>query len=315
MKVLFVRSGNRGEDPITARQGLSLREIGIEVSFFDVIGRGLTGYAKNIRTLRKSIKRNSVDLIHAHYSFCGFTASVARTGKPVITSLMGSEVLGSKKLSLALIRYFAKHVWWFTIVKSNQMKTKLKLDNVEVIPNGIDLAAFPVVNKETVMKKLGWDRKHKHVLFGANPDRPEKNFQLARQAIEIMEKRYEHKIIATHYLDGIEPVEIYKYYAAADVLLLTSSYEGSPNVVKEGMACNCPIVSTDVGDVAELIKDTEGCYITSFDPVQIADCLMKALSFARTNGRKNIQYLESNKIAVKLKAIYEKIILENDKSQ
>ena len=53
---------------------------------------------------------------------------------------------------------------------------------------------------------------------------------------------------------------------AADVLLLTSDAEGSPMVVKEAMACNVPVVSTAVGDVADVIGGTEGCYITQPGP-------------------------------------------------
>jgi teichuronic acid biosynthesis glycosyltransferase TuaC len=96
------------------------------------------------------------------------------------------------------------------------------------------------------------------------------------------------------------------YYNAADVLLLTSYHEGSPNVVKEAMACNCPIVSSDVGDVKEIISNKKGSYITSFDARQIADCLKEVLlSSQKTNGRELIEKdLKSCIVARKINSLY-----------
>ena len=91
--------------------------------------------------------------------------------------------------------------------------------------------------------------------------------------------------------------------------MLTSLWEGSPNVIKEAMACNIPIVSTDVGDVREVIGNTEGCYITSFEPEYIAEKIELALQFGkRTDGRENIKHLESSLIARKIIDLYKKIV-------
>ena len=111
--------------------------------------------------------------------------------------------------------------------------------------------------------------------------------------------------------------ELITYYMnAADVLLLTSLWEGSPNVIKEAMACNCPIVSTDVGDVRWVFGETEGCYLTSFDPEDVADKIKLALVFAeeknRTNGRKRIIEfgLDTETIANKIIDVYKKVVLK-----
>jgi glycosyltransferase involved in cell wall biosynthesis len=108
--------------------------------------------------------------------------------------------------------------------------------------------------------------------------------------------------------NGIDHEEIPNYLNAADVLLLTSTSEGSPNVVKEAMACNCPVVATDVGDVKLIIGNTKGYYITKFDVKDVASNLLNAINFGKTNGRNNIEHLNSKNIALKLISIYDNLL-------
>jgi glycosyltransferase involved in cell wall biosynthesis len=90
--------------------------------------------------------------------------------------------------------------------------------------------------------------------------------------------------------------------------------EGSPNVIKEAMACNCPIVATDVGDIRWVLGETEGCYISSFDTKEFADKIRLALKYSetvgRTNGMKRIQELglDSETIAKRIIDIYKKAL-------
>ena len=96
---------------------------------------------------------------------------------------------------------------------------------------------------------------------------------------------------------------------AADLLLLTSLWEGSPNIVKEAMACNCPIVTTDVGDVRTVFGNIEGCFISNFDSDDVANKIERAILFGlRTEGRKKIidNELDSGSIAKKIIDLYQK---------
>jgi len=96
---------------------------------------------------------------------------------------------------------------------------------------------------------------------------------------------------------------------ACDVLVLTSDYEGSPMVVKEAMACNLPVVSVDVGDVAEVISGVEGCYICQQTPEDVAAKLALALNRPeRTQGRRAVAHLALDRIAERLIAEYDDVL-------
>ena len=147
--------------------------------------------------------------------------------------------------------------------------------------------------------------KKKNVLFLANPNDPRKNYILAKKAIEKL-KNYNVKLYNPF---PIKPDDFPIFLNDSSLFLLTSFNEGSPNVIKEAMACNIPIVSTNVGDVKEVIGKTEGCFIAKFDPLDVSKKILEALNFnKRTTGRSDIQHLRSDIIAKRIINIYNKII-------
>jgi len=305
MNILFISSGNSkaGISPIVKNQGESLKKLGIEVDYFTIKGKGIKGYLKNVKPLKKYLKQNRFDVVHAHYSMSAFVASLAGA-KPLVVSLMGSDVKSGAFYKL-FIRAFHLLLWDGIIVKSKDMRHSLGVKDVRIIPNGVDLEMFKPINRQDCKLKLGWDTDKKHILFAANPQRKEKNFGLAEKAFQLLS----HQNIALKKLLDVPNTQMPFYHNAADVVLLTSRWEGSPNVIKEAMACNIPIVSTDVGDVKEVIGKTEGCYITSFNPEDVADKIKKALAFGkRTTGRNDIKHLESSIIAKKIISVYNKAI-------
>ena len=304
MKVLFVSSGNSkaGISPIVRGQGESLKRKGIDLDYFTIVGKGTKGYLKNIPRLRKFLRTKSYDLIHAHYSLSAIVASLS-CKLPMVVSLMGSDVhMGFFWKSI--IKTFYRFRWDATIVKSAGMKKSISLNNAIVIPNGVDFGLFKSIEKDIAKIKVGFNDKRRHIIFVANPKRPEKNYQLAKRAVELIDDSVELNAVS-----NVDQNIIPYYMNAADILLLTSLWEGSPNVIKEAMACNCPIVSTDVGDVKEVIGKTEGCYICSYDLEAVADKIKKALDFGRrTDGREKIKHLEVNVIAQKIIQIYEQVL-------
>jgi glycosyltransferase involved in cell wall biosynthesis len=315
MKVLFVSSGNSafGISPITKNQGKSLNNCGSEIFYFPIIGKGLINYTKNIFLLKKHLSFNKYDIIHAHYSLTAFVAALAHA-KPLVVSLMGSDVKNDY-ISKLFIKLFHKLFWEYTIVKSARMYNRLGLTNISVIPNGVNTEAFNSMDKRACQRQLGWDYYKKHILFAANPSRTEKNYALAKQAFSILNKGN----IELHSLIDVSPEQMPLWMNSADVVLLVSLWEGSPNVIKEAMACNRPIVSTDVGDLRWLLDGTPGCYIVSFDPEDVAVKLKIALEFSKKKGQtkgrdKLIELgLDSETIAKRIISAYESVLRKNAK--
>lgn len=307
MKVLFVASGNKAVGRVSAfvqSQYDSLREAGLEMVMFPVIGHGWRGYLKNLRSLRKQIKKENPDVVHAHYSSCGYLASLASWGlkTKTVVSILGSFPRENGKLWL--VRFCIDHVWDATIVKSERTRSQLDRD-LPVIPNGVNLDKFSVIDQEKAREMVGFDREKKYVIFVSHPDRPEKRFDLAQAAVD----RLDDSTVQLVPVYNMPHEEVVAYMCAADVLILTSISEGSPNVIKEAMACNCPVVMTDVGDGKWVMDGVEGTYVSaSFDPAEIAGLLGRALAFhARTRGREKVLELGlgSDQVARRIIRIYQ----------
>jgi teichuronic acid biosynthesis glycosyltransferase TuaC len=314
MRILFISSGNSetGISPIVLNQGDSVAETGQSISYFTIKGKGLSGYLKNIPRLRKYLKDNQFDIIHAHYSLSAMLAGITGA-KPVVASLMGTDVKANQIFRI-LSKIFIRFFWKEVIVKSEDMKQSLRLNDVKIIPNGVNMERFRPIEKNNVLVQLKWDLSKKHLLFASDPERPEKNFQLTHEAIELLTDEPDLEL---HFLKDIPNEMVPIFLNAADILILTSLWEGSPNVIKEAMACNCPVVSTNVGDVEWVLGDVEGCYLASFNPRSVADKIKLALTFSKTKGKTSGRErifklgLDSKTIACKLVEIYEELKSEN----
>jgi len=318
VRVLFVSSGNSssGINPIIRKQGESLIKLGVDLSFFPVSGKGLFSYLSAAIQLRRKLKTEHFDAVHAHYALCMYVAWYARRREKLVVSFMGTDLIGSnddegnftrigKVLSFIHVN-FAKFFVESVIVKSSGMarifgKSHRKL---KVIPNGVDTKAFEPLDQRVSREKLGWDLEKQYVIFVSNPERVEKNFGLAERAVASLAK--DNVRLVPVFKKNIEDLKY--YYSAADVVLMTSFHEGSPNVVKEAMSCNCNLVCTDVGDVNELFGHLNNCWITTWDVQNVRNHLEIALGNdqSQNSSREYVLSIGLNEetIAARLKEIY-----------
>jgi teichuronic acid biosynthesis glycosyltransferase TuaC len=311
MKVLFVSSGNskNGVSPIVKSQGESLHKAGIHVEYFTIVGRGISGYLKNIIPLKDKIKKGRCDLVHAHYSLSALVATLAGC-RPLVVSLMGSDMRLAPVFRWA-VQLSSRLFWDALIVKSQDMLENCCLKKAMIIPNGVDISLFKPIEREKAIEALGWDKRKKHLLFSADPSRPVKNYPLFQKAIDVLETREDAQ---AHTLGGIRHTDVPFFINASDVVVLTSLWEGSPNMIKEALACNRPAVATNVGDINWLFGEQSGYLLTDFNPVDVANKIKLALEFSekylQTSGRQRIIELglDSGSISKRMISIYQQVL-------
>jgi len=321
MKVLVVTNMYPTPDQIHAgafvkSQMDSIAEFGIEMEIININEkRGFKKYPYAWwRVFKKSFDK-SFNLIHAHYGYSGMI-SFLQWNLPVLVSFCGGDVLGNpnkkgkvnftSKLFLPLGRVLSMAVP-AVIVKSKEMKKKLpKKENIFVIPNGVNFDRFRPEPKGIARKKCGLDPDKKYVLFPSNPSWIRKGYPLAEGAIDILKKKgVDVELII---LFGKPHDTVPHYMNACDALVLTSLWEGSPNVVKEAMACNLPVVTVDAGDAREIVEGCEGCFVADRKAEDISRKLEKVLNRGkRTKGREHISHLEESRIALRIIKIYKKL--------
>ena len=193
------------------------------------------------------------------------------------------------------------------IVKSQKMANKLKGNNVYIIPHEVDFEVFHPVEKEHARTVLGLDLCKKYLLFAANPQIPVKRFTLAKTVAEQLNKDDPSVELRVAYKEPQDRLAL--LMNACDALIFTSYQEGSPNVVKQAMACNLPIVATDVGDVREIIGRTEGCYVCKPDVSEFVKCISDILRHPqRTRGREQVQHLAGPVVARRIIDVYEQVL-------
>lgn len=300
----------------------SLVAAGVACDVLALRGAGLFKYLTGRQQIRARLKRGRYDLIHAHYAYCAFVS--LNQGLPLVTSLLGSDLVGharadgsysriSKSFHHALARHVAQRSA-SCIVKSPRMKKDLGLD-VHVVPNGVDLDRFCPVNEDrrrSLRQELGLSPDKRYILFASKPELSHKRYGLARMSVDVASRR-SRLPLELFLLFGQTHDEVIKFMQACDMLLLTSSSEGSPNVVKEALATNMAVVAVDVGDTRERLEGVSGCRVSDDDrPETIGAAIADVfLGNEPRAGRQAVQSLRMEAVAARVMEIYEQAIGRN----
>jgi glycosyltransferase involved in cell wall biosynthesis/predicted ATP-grasp superfamily ATP-dependent carboligase/CelD/BcsL family acetyltransferase involved in cellulose biosynthesis len=296
------------------RQADFLTAAGVAVDVFPFIGgqRGWN-YLRAWLRLRAHLKRGPrYDIIHAQFGQSGLLALPKR--HPLVVTFRGSDLLGIVKdttgrrtwkgrIAQALSRFVATRAD-SVIVVSEHMKASLPPRvSAHVIPSGLDLKQFRPKPRDEARQGLGLAPDKRYVLFIGNPDHPRKRVELARRAVALASEKVPAELIV---LWLVQHDLIPSYMSACDALICTSLQEGSPNVVKEALACDLPVVSVAVGDVPERLRGIEGCEVTADDrPETIAAALERVLRRGgRVAGRQAVAHLDEHLLTQRVIGIY-----------
>jgi glycosyltransferase involved in cell wall biosynthesis len=303
------------------RQVDSLRGIGVGLDVLFVRGYlSKSAYGSAALLLAKLSRSGEppYQLVHAHGGETGLSVLAYRRA-PTLVSYLGDDLLGTPRADAsfptwsrarrAVIRRSAALVSR-TITKSYEMQLALPRscrDRNDVVPNGVDESIFAPVARDEARRILGWERDARIALFGGNPRIPRKRFWLAQAACELASASGPAVQVKT--LVGVHPDEVPLMMSAADCLLLTSVVEGSPNVVKEALMCNLPVIATPAGDVRDLLRDVSPSWICAASPDEIARALVQCLNTpTRSDGRVRSRQLTAGVIAERLLRVYERTL-------
>jgi len=326
MKVLFIVNGYPNkmlpEFCIFTKEQiesvLSLPNITGDIIKINVPENGRLDY---IRALAK-IKRiyRDYDIIHCFHGYTLLLSFMIIRNKPILVSFLSDNVSNEFHINNRLLRKLLAKCTYKVLSKKNIYKV-IKSRPVQsyekrsfYLPNGVDTNLFSSLSKIEAKMFLNLDINKKYILFVNSRNtksggiRKEKRYDIFLKVIEILKTKYKLDDIDQLLLMGIERKKVPYYFAASELHLLVSDFEGSPNSIKEALACNIPVVSTDVGNVRSMFGDIEGCYISETnEPEKIAQIVTEALNQNKKyNSRKYIfeKKLSINQKAMELYTIY-----------
>jgi len=297
--------------PFIVRQVDFLRRNGTDIDVLSFRGaRNPLNYLRAWWRVHRRLRENQYDLIHAQW---GQTVpTTVPTRLPLVVTFRGGEgegIVGDdgrytfSGYILRMVSAFAARRADELVAVSAHMRSYLPQRQVHIIPSGLDFSRFQLRPRDEARTELGLPLAKRLVLFVGNPAEARKRHALAQQVVSRLDQSLEAQLVVAW---DVPHDRIPLYMNACDALLFVSMYEGSPNVVKEALACNLPVVSVTVGDVAERLRGVDGCYVANDDNPQALAAMLTSVLRAdkRVDGRAAVQELDENLLAQRMIDVY-----------
>jgi teichuronic acid biosynthesis glycosyltransferase TuaC len=294
------------------RQAEFLQRAGVLVDVFHFRGaKNPWNYAKAWLAVRPRLRSGRYDLVHAQFGQSGVLALPKRL--PLVVTLRGSDILGivgkdgrytlAGRISQFVARLAIRRADAVVVVSEHMKAYFDTAAPVTVLPSGLDFELFRCMPRDEARRQLGWPLDKRLVLFAGNPEQPRKRYALANAAMDLLNRTLPAELVVAW---GVPHAQIPVYMNACDAFVFTSMQEGSPNVVKEALACDLPVVSVPIGDVAERLRGIEGCALCSDErPETIAAALERVLRRGkRVAGRVAVAPLAEEAITERLIGVY-----------
>lgn len=299
-----------------ARQAEYLRREGVDVDLFPFRGaRDPRNYLAAWNEVRRRVGQGAYDLIHAQFGQSGLTALPKRI--PLVVTFRGDDLEGiigedgrytpSGWILRSISQRVARRADAVIVVSEHMKRYLSEGAAAHVIPSGIDLELFHPASRDAARQRLRLSLDDRLVLFVGNPRLARKRYPLAKAAVDLVNQTVPARLLVgwemTHH-------QIAELMNACDALVVTSMQEGSPNSVKEALACNLPVVSVPVGDVALRLRGVAGCELCPNDRVEtIAQALTRVLlQPRRIDGRSAVECLDERLLTQQLIDIYRSIL-------
>lgn len=272
--------------------------------------RGYQEYLKSIFRIRSFVRNGGYDLIHIHYGLSGLFLLFGKPAVPVIMTLHGGDIQAEqgRMVQVELTKCILRRCdYVITLNERMDELVRRYVEKSEIIPCSVNMRFFVPISKEK--ERTGKIK----VLFPSARSRKVKDYPLFKRTCEVLRDEYGLDV-EEFYLEDLSRKEVAKLFKEVDLLLMTSISEGSPQVVKEAMACNLPVVSTNVGDVALLLEGVRDCYVAeSRDEKLLAALAYKSLAKKHKIGMSPIEKLkelglDDDHVAWRLLKVYHDLI-------
>jgi teichuronic acid biosynthesis glycosyltransferase TuaC len=300
--------------PFLVQQVKYLRQAGLDISVFHFRAKkNPLNYLWAWIRLRRDYNLKSYDLIHAHFGQSGLIA--IPTKLPLVVTFHGSDLQGiwgrknrytfAGKILKAVSRMVATYAEEVILVSEHMSRFLPPKVQYHVVPGGVNMELFVPRSQRFCRERLGLPPNNPLILFSGTHHR--KRYYLAEQAVKILRAEINAELLC---VSEVSHEEMPMYLNAADVLLLTSKHEGSPTIVKEALACNCPVVSVEVGDLRERLSGVPGCFVCENEsPSTIASALAKAITSKEYfESRHQVEHLDEACVSERIIQIYSQLL-------
>ena len=295
-----------GETPCIKDQVDALGDNGVAVDLLIIDRYHKINYLLvALKILLYSLGRAKYSLIHAYYGHCGLIARLQwRT--PIIVTYRGSDILGRDGI---IGKWVAKRVDG-VIVMSEEMKLKSAIQDAEIIPFGVNQKLFKLIPMDEARNRLGLNPHKHYILFPWNPLRPEKRFDIIKEALDLLLVEYPDTEVITIFDKSHDQIAL--YMSACNVMVLASNYEGSPMAIREAVSCRLPVVSVDVGDVGQILKNINGSYIVERSPGAFAEKITQVFENDKLLDSTNSNLVSADFAAKQVLDLYKKVLNINE---